>query len=198
MSILGTAWLVVVVHCLWPLLRLVSTITHYWEPHHSDSLVSCIQVGLLGVSVKDKTAYVWDDGNMTFTATAREHIAIAVRSTLLKPAETANRILHISSVECSMNDILATSKKIAGSENWAVTYCDSTKQIAQAKHDRQHGETDGVRMMALGRLALLVNLREECEPNYQMRGVLDNELLDIPQLPFEAVLRQAFAGEGRA
>ena len=146
--------------------------------------------------MKDKTAYIWDDGKVTFTATTREHIAIAVRNTLLKPAETANRILHISSVECSMNDVLATSKKISGSEDWTVTYGDSVEQIAQSKHDRQHGETVWVRMTALGRLALLVNLREECEPNYQRRGVLDNELLGIPQLPFEVVLRQAFAEEG--
>ena len=146
--------------------------------------------------MKDKTADIWDDGEVTFTATTREHIAIAVRNTLLKPAETANRILHISSVECSMNDVLATSKKISGSEDWTVTYGDSAEQIAQSKHDRQHGETVGMRMTALGRLALLVNLREECEPNYQRRGVLDNELLGIPQLPFEVVLRQAFAEEG--
>ena len=147
--------------------------------------------------MKDKTGYIWDDGKVTFTATTREHIAIAVRNALLKPSETANRILHVSSVECSMNDMLTTSKNISGSEDWTVTYCDSAEQIAQAKHDRQHGETDGMRMMALGRLALLVNLREECEPNYQVRGVLDNELLGIPQLPFEIVLRQAFAEEER-
>lgn len=145
--------------------------------------------------MKDKTAYVWDEGQVTFTATTREHIAIAVRNTLLKPAETANRILHVSSVECSMNDIVATSKKISGSENWKVTFCDSADQIAQAKYDRQHSETPGSRMMALGRLALLVNLRNECEPNYRTQGLLDNEMLGIPQLPFEDVLIQAFAGE---
>lgn len=157
--------------------------------------VSCIQVGLLGASVKDKTAYIWDDGEVVFTATTREHIAIAVGNTLLNPAETANRILHISSVECSMGNILATAKKISGSEDWTVTYCDSAGQIAQAKHDRQHGQTVATREMALGRLALLVNLREECEPNFKRRGVLDNEVLGVPQLLFEVVLRHAFAEE---
>ncbi|KAK5166112.1 uncharacterized protein LTR77_008373 [Saxophila tyrrhenica] len=174
MSIFGTARLVMVFDCLWALPRLV---------------------GLLGVSVKDKTACLWDDGEVVFTATAREHIAIAVRNTLLKPAETANSVLHISSVECSLSDILATAKKISGSEDWTVTYGDSAEQIAQAKHDRQHGKTVGSRMMALGRLALLVNLREECEPNFKRRGVLDNEVLGVPELPFEVVLRQAFAEE---
>lgn len=150
---------------------------------------------MLGASIKDKTAYIWDDGNVTFTATTREHIAIAVSNALLKPEQTANRILHVSSVECSMNDILATAKMISRTEDWMVTYCDSAEQIAQAKYDRECGETDAVRMMALGRLALMVNLREDCEPNYQRRGVLDNELLGIPQLPFEDVLRKAFAQE---
>lgn len=195
MSVLGKARLVVVFHCLWPLLRLVSKLRKAGE-RMPLTLASCIQVGLLGVSVKDHTAYIWDDGNVTFTATTREHIAIAVRNTLLRPAETANRILHVSSVECSTSDILATSKKISGNDDWTVTYCDSAAQIAQAKHDRQHGETDGVRMMALGRLALLVNLREECEPNYQRQGVLDNELLGIPQVPFEVVLRKALVEKG--
>ena len=80
-----------------------------------------------------------------------------------------------------MNDILAAEQKATGVSEWKVEHIDTDVQIAKATHEYEHAEELMPRLMAVGRLALAVHVKPECQQNFRKLGLLDNELLGIEQ-----------------
>jgi hypothetical protein len=52
--------------------------------------------GFLSLHVADRKMVIRDDGKGRFSCTTLENTALALRNVLLKPAETANRLVRVS------------------------------------------------------------------------------------------------------
>ncbi|RBR24863.1 uncharacterized protein FIESC28_02353 [Fusarium coffeatum] len=141
----------------------------------------CIQVGFFGIDPKIKKAKIWDDGNAKFTATTREAIGQAVVGILNHPEETHNRTVFISSTELSLNDILAEEKRIAGEDGWDISYVKTEEEISRTIEAARTATEFMPRMLAVGRIGLAINMLDRFGSNFKMRGVLENELLGVPQ-----------------
>ncbi|VUC26962.1 unnamed protein product [Clonostachys rosea] len=151
---------------------------------------ACIQVGFFGIDPAKKTASIWDDGNARFTATTRDAIGKSVVGVLRHPDETANRIMHISSTELSMNELLAAEQKVSGEDGWQVSHVNTEEEIAKAQNTLATQTEFMPKMNAVGRLGLAVNMKDSFGANFKALGLLDNESLEVPQESLEDVVRR--------
>lgn len=141
------------------------------------TLFSCISNGFFGFNPSLHTGQIWDSGNTTFSATNVATVGLAVAKVLASPAETANRLVYISSFECSMNDILQAYKNATNVSDWRIAHVDTDEEIESATDNF----TRTGQMMALGRLALASMVKEGIGANFMTEGLLDNELLGLPR-----------------
>ncbi|KAF4434843.1 Isoflavone reductase like P3 [Fusarium acutatum] len=181
--------------------RMVEHLKFLEQPGWSWTEVACgafldfsIQVGFFGINLKAKTAEILDDGHAKFTATTRDGVGQAVVGILSHPEETANRIVYISSTELSLNEILEAEQKLVGNEGWKVTHVKTDEEIAKAQKIVATATEMMPRMMATGRLGLAVNVQERFDANFEKRGILDNELLGVPQESIEEVVARVRNG----
>lgn len=130
---------------------------------------------------RSHSATIWDDGNAKFSVTTHDTIGLAVTKILRKPSETANRTVYISSFETSMNELLAAYKSATGVPEWKVTHGDVEQGIKEAQEVITSSENFMDRMQAIGRLGLLVGLKEGLGGDFVAEGLSDNELLELPR-----------------
>lgn len=134
------------------------------------------------------SAKIWGDGNTKFSATTRDSIGLAVTNILENPAETKNKMVYISSFEISLNDLLAAYKSVTGVSEWNIGYGDIDEGIEEAKHTSATSEDMREKMRAVGRLGLLVGLKEELGADFVAAGLSDNELLGVPRGDLEQTI----------
>ena len=60
----------------------------------------------LGLHVADRKMVIWDDGKGKFSCTTLENTALALRNVLLKPTETADRLVRVSDFAVSQVELL--------------------------------------------------------------------------------------------
>ncbi|KAF4336267.1 isoflavone reductase like P3 [Fusarium beomiforme] len=147
-----------------------------------------IQSGFYGIKAETKTAEILDDGNARFTATTRDGVGQAVVGILSHPDETVNRIVYVSTTELSQNDILEAEQKIIGKQGWKITHVDTDEEIAKSQKIVETATEMMPRMMAMQRLGLAIHVQDRFEANFKERGILDNELLEVPQESIEEVV----------
>ncbi|KAL9573240.1 hypothetical protein ACKAV7_002925 [Fusarium commune] len=151
-------------------------------------------VGFFGIKPEAKADKIPDDGNAKFTATTRDGVGQAVVGILGHPEETVNRIVYISSTELSLNDVLEAEQKLVGKEGWKITHVKTDEEIAKAQKIVATATEMMPRMMATGRLGLAVNVQDRSEANFEKRGILDNDLLGLPQESIEEVVARVRNG----
>ncbi|KAF9784264.1 hypothetical protein IL306_007508 [Fusarium sp. DS 682] len=154
-----------------------------------------IQNGFYGIKPDTKTAEILDDGNAKFTATTRDGVSQAVVGILSHPVETANRIVYVSTTELSQNEILEAEQNIVGLEGWKITHVDTDGEIARAQKIVETATEMMPRMMAMQRLGLAIQVQDRFEANFKKRGILDNELLGIPQESIQEVVSRVIKGQ---
>ncbi|KAM5354975.1 hypothetical protein ACJ41O_001621 [Fusarium nematophilum] len=171
------------------------------QPGWSWTDVSCgifldfgIQVNFFGVDPQKKTAEIWDDGAARFTATTRSSIGLAVAGVLSKPEETKNRTVYISSTELSQNELITVEQKVVGKDGWTFTNINTDEDIQKQKQIVQTATEMMPRMMATGRLGLAAVMKPEFGANLKERGVLDNDLLGVPQERLDDIVGRVLAG----
>jgi len=101
-----------------------------------------LQVGFLGYNVKEKTAQIWDGGNVPFTTTNITTISKAVVSLLSTPeaiAATENKYVYIASHTVTQNEILASFEKATGAK-WTVESIDSKEAARVANEKLKNGD----------------------------------------------------------
>ncbi|KAF4465917.1 Isoflavone reductase like P3 [Fusarium albosuccineum] len=153
----------------------------------------CMQVNFFGIDPKNKTAEIWDDGNARFTATTRESIGLAVAGVLSKPEETKNRTVYVSSTELSLNDLLAAEQKVVGKDGWAFTNINTDEEIPKQQQIVATATDRMAQFMATGRLGLASVMKPEYGANLKARGLLENDLLGVPQESLDDIVEQVLA-----
>ncbi|KAJ4113868.1 hypothetical protein NW768_011398 [Fusarium equiseti] len=154
----------------------------------------CIEVGFFGINPATKKAEIWDDGNAKFTATTREAIGQAVVGILNHPEDTHNRTVFISSTELSLNEILAEEQRVTGEEGWEISPIKTEEEILRARQAAMTATKFMPRMMAVGRIGLAINLLDRFGSNFKERGILENELLGVPQESLREIVTRVRAG----
>ena len=87
-----------------------------------------------------------------------------------------------------MNDILAEEKRIAGEDGWKISHVKTEEEIPRAIEAAKTATEFMPRMMAVGRIGLAINLLDRFGSYFEERGVLENELLGVPQESLREVI----------
>jgi nucleoside-diphosphate-sugar epimerase len=104
-----------------------------------------LRVGFLGFDFKNKAATIWDDGNHRFPITNVTDIAEALVTLFTDSAareKAKNRVVWISTVQTSQNDILAAAEKATG-EKWKVKNVNGKQQVAEGFEKVSKGDRRG-------------------------------------------------------
>ena len=91
-----------------------------------------LKCGLLQVDIKSHKAKIFDDGEVRWSATTLDTIALAVVRILQKADETKNRLLYIQSLCVTQNEVLKALERNSG-QAWQVEYLKSDEYIRELK-----------------------------------------------------------------
>lgn len=153
---------------------------------------SLINYPPLGFDIARNKARLIDDGSEQISASTMADIGIAVRGILRNPAETANKHLHIRSMQASQKDILGAFQALTGKQ-WEVEYASSQELYESGKALLAKGEQLGVlnilvcQLFAKGAGRSIVVSREKS----------DNELLGVREKSVEAIVQDVLEQTGR-
>ena len=81
----------------------------------------------------------------------------------------------------SLNDILIEEQRIVGEDGWKISHVETEEEIPRAIEAAKTATEVMPRLMAVGRIGLAINLLDRFGSNFKERGVLENELLGVPQ-----------------
>ena len=108
-----------------------------------------LRVGFLGVDVEQRTAELWDDGDVPFTATTLTLVARTVVKLLTDPdayEASRNAYIYTGSATTTQKELLAAAEK-ATNAKFEVTRIDGQKLIAESITKLEGG--DGAAMLPL-------------------------------------------------
>lgn len=88
----------------------------------------------------------------------------------------------------SLNDILTEEQRIVGEDGWKVSHVETEEEIPRAIEAAKTATEVMPRLMAVGRIGLAVNLLDRSGSNFKERGILENELLGVPQESLREVI----------
>lgn len=137
---------------------------------------SCVKTGFFGLDAVAHTARIWDSGDDKFSATNLATIGLAVARVLAKPEETANRRVHISSFEVSLNELLESYKKATGVSEWKITHVNTNEELESGMEDMRQGNFMGMFKLALGS-----KIKPGLGGDFAADGLLENEFLGLPR-----------------
>lgn len=87
----------------------------------------------------------------------------------------------------SQDDILAAFEKVSG-KKWTVEAVDFAPKVKEAEEKAQKGDFSGVALLIQS-----VIFNENFENNWDVRGLVGNELLELPKEDLEDAIRQLLA-----
>lgn len=79
----------------------------------------CLKFGLF-LNSKDKTAHLYNGGDISFSTSTLEDAGKSVVGVLKHPEETKNRAVYVQSVQTTQNKLLGLAKKATGEAGWKV------------------------------------------------------------------------------
>ncbi|KAJ9156849.1 Isoflavone reductase [Coniochaeta hoffmannii] len=110
-----------------------------------------LREGFLHFDLKERKALILGDGNAKMSNSTLAQVGRAVVQVLLRPGETANRVLLIQSFCVSQNEILRSLEKATGAK-WEVEHADLEKFVKEHKERADAGDKGSVEnlVFALG------------------------------------------------
>jgi len=142
-----------------------------------------LKIGFLGTSLSTHTATIIDSGNVRYYTTTRAQIGRAIASILLKPTETANKYLFITSFITTQNQVVKACEEVT-KEKFGLEHVSAEERLKEGKEMLAKGDFRGI-----GRL-----WNFWCHGEGRKKGVeedLANELLELPKENLEVVIREA-------
>ncbi|CZT09711.1 related to NmrA-like family protein [Rhynchosporium agropyri] len=134
-----------------------------------------LETGWLDFHVEGKAVTIYDSGDKLWSTTNIGTVATAVAKVLLKPEETKNKPMFISSFTVSQNQVLAELERATG-KKWEVRRM--TEEAALEKAKKLHEDhSDQLRLLVL---MLLYADSTDRGANFEKDGLLSNELLGLP------------------
>ena len=100
---------------------------------------SGVKTGFLGFDTQKHTAQIWGSGDTKWATTNMPTVGLAVKQTLLKPAETANKTLFISSFNISQNEVVKALENLQGVK-YKIEHMDPEEGKAKAQQALANGD----------------------------------------------------------
>ena len=132
--------------------------------------------------LKSRKALIFDDGDIKFSTTTKETIALAVVHILQKHEETKNRMLYIQSFCVSQNEILQSLERLSG-QSWERKHVPSEKYIkdTQAKLEGNPNDAEEWENM--------VSVVGVIDANWEGKDDFANDLLGIKNEDLDQVVK---------
>jgi putative NADH-flavin reductase len=143
-----------------------------------------LKEGFLNFDLKAKKALVFGDGNAKMSNSTLAQVGRAVVQVLLKPEETANRVLLIQSFTVSQMDILRSLEKATG-QKWEVEHGDLDEFVKEHKRRSDAGDKASIEelVFALGVI----------EGSWETRDDFAMELLGLQNEDLDEVVAKVVA-----
>ncbi|KAL2061511.1 hypothetical protein VTL71DRAFT_6888 [Oculimacula yallundae] len=148
-----------------------------WTAIHSGQFFDWgLDSGWLDFHIEEKAVTIYDSGDKQWSTTNIGTVATAVVMVLLKPEETKNKPLFISSFTVSQNQVLSELEKATDSK-WEVRRMTEKDALEKAKKLENKDNSDGLKILVL---MLLYADSTDRGANFEKDGLLANELLELP------------------
>ena len=147
--------------------------------------------GFLDITTTTRDAEIWDDGSVPFTGTALATSGLAVARVLQAPEKTVNAFLFVSDWSVSQNDLLASLERVSG-EKWSRKFVSSKEKVSAGRQRLATGDETG--LYELVRFTLLAG---GFGGDYEREEVLANELLGLPKLDLDGLVRGVLEKSGQ-
>ena len=134
-----------------------------------------LRVGFLGLDVERRTAELWDDGDVPFTATTLAVVARTVVKLLTDAAAyeaSRNAYIHTGSVTTTQKELLAATEK-ATNTKFEVTRIESQKLIAESTTKLAGG--DGAAMLPLVKAVAFARFHGEALTDLRKYGLFNEK-----------------------
>lgn len=105
----------------------------------------------MGFDIANESAIIYDAGEEIFTGTTLEGIGQSVVGVLRHPAETANRFVHVRSINTCQNELLEGFRKVTGKE-WPVRHSTTAAMKAEGSARYQAGTGGWTLFIAVAQL----------------------------------------------
>jgi hypothetical protein len=145
-----------------------------------------LESGWLDYDLKKKKAVIFDSGNKEWSTTIIGTVSTAVVKVLLKPGETKNRPVFISSFTLSQHQLLKALERASGSK-WEVEKITSEEALKKGRELDSQDKYEGLKLLVL---LLLYSDDADRGANFEKDGLLDNKLLGLPVEDFTEVVER--------
>lgn len=136
--------------------------------------------GFLHYDLSIGTADILDDGETMFSTSTLPRIGEATAKILMKPEQTANKILYIQSFCVNQFDILEALMRASG-QNFTTSFLKSEDYINQEKKKTSAEATENL-VYALG----VINA------NWEKKATFANDLLELPTENIDEVVKRVY------
>lgn len=143
--------------------------------------------GLLSFDLQGRTARIFDDGAVRWSASTLARVGEAVVGVLRLEEETRDRMLYVQSFCVSQNQVLASLERVMGVK-WTVEHVGSEAFIAEMKGVVDRDPGDGEAREALVSVVGIV------ESNWEGREGFANELLGLTGEDLDAIVKELVGG----
>lgn len=155
-----------------------------WTAIHTGQFLDWgLESGWFDFDLEKKEAVIYDSGNKAWSTSTLKTASEAVVKVLLKPEETKNRPVFVSSFTLSQRQLLKVLEEVTGSE-WKI------ETISEKEALRKAEELDEEGALKLKIWLLLCSDRMDRGANFEKDGVLNNELLGLPVEELREVVKR--------
>lgn len=122
---------------------------------------------------------------MAFSTSTRAFTADAIVAVLKHPAQTANKLVYVSSFETTANKVLASLEKTTG-QKFEIERVKSDEMIVQGREELKAGNMYG----GMAKLLLSCTHKGGLGNDFAKEESLANDMLGLPQEDLDAVLER--------
>ncbi|KPM45835.1 hypothetical protein AK830_g683 [Neonectria ditissima] len=145
-----------------------------------------LESGWLDYDIKKQSAVIYDSGDKRWSTTNIGTASAAIVKVLLTPGETQNRPVHVASFTLSQNQLLKALEK-ATAATWEVRKMTSEEALKKASDLGNQDHSEGLKLQIL---MLLYADNVDRGADFEKDGLLDNEMLQLPEEDLAEVVEQ--------
>lgn len=148
-----------------------------------------LKSGLLQFDIQSRKAKIFDGGDILWSTSTLETIALAVVRILQKEDETKNKLLYIQSLCITQNELLRSLERHSG-EGWQVEYVSSGEYIREVKAEVDKDPSNKERRVDLVSVVGIV------DGNWQDKAGFANLLLGLGGENLDTLVKNALTTTG--
>ena len=141
-----------------------------------------LRSGLLQYDLKAHKAQIFDGGDIRWSATTLETVALAVVRVLQKEEETENRMLYNQSVCVSQNEVLKSLERLSG-RSWQLKHVSSDEYVKETQAKLEHNPDDAEEWENMVSVVGIV------DANWEGKGDFANPLLGLKSENLDQLIR---------